>query len=286
MGMVRSERLLRLYIQSTLGAFEKYYVKAGFETPFSLYVSYLSRALVAVGAAVFAASLAVHLFLLRFAVPLAFAASVTLTVLAEVLVVFVALYYPVYRVYSRRITIEKDLPFTASYMAALSSSGMGLERLLERAVLYESNKEIKREIALILRDIKAYGLDTLTALSRAALRSPSRSLAMLWLGLRETYITSGNFKSYLSHFSGVLLSEKTQSLRRVTNTISMMAEVYTTLMVAAPLMFVTMLVIMDMLGGTVFGLSPGILVLVLTFVVVPFSALGVYVAIDGILSRV
>jgi flagellar protein FlaJ len=66
----------------------------------------------------------------------------------------------------------------------------------------------------------------------------------------------------------------------------MIAEVYTTVMVAGPLMFVTMLMVMDLLGGTVFGLSPGLLVLILTFIVIPFSAIGVYIAVDGILSRV
>lgn len=200
-------------------------------------------------------------------------------------VLFLLLYFPVYRGYARRIEIEKDLPYTVSYMVALSSSGMSLERVLERGGLYESNSQIKKEILLILGDVKVYGLDTSTALSRAALRSPSRTLTTLWLGLRETYLTSGDLKSYLSHYSSVLLADKTQRLRNIINSISMLAEVYITLMVAGPLILITMLMIMDMLGGTIFGFSPGLLVLLMTFIVIPFSALAVYIAVDGILSK-
>jgi len=83
-----------------------------------------------------------------------------------------------------------------------------------------------------------------------------------------------------------MLDEKTQRLRNLVNTLSMLAEVYTTMMVAAPLMFITMLIVMNILGGGVLGLSPDILILVLTFIAIPFSAVGIYVAIDGLMSRV
>jgi flagellar protein FlaJ len=248
-------------------------------------MKYLKITLSVVATLSFFLSFFLHTAVLRYSIPVSIIASIILSLIFTLVVLFLLLYYPVYRGYSRRVEIERDLPFTVSYMGALSSSGMSLERLLEREGLYETNTQIKREILLILRDIKVYGLDTLTALSRAALRSPSRMLTTLWLGLRETYITSGNLKGYLSHYSSVLLSDKTQRLRNITNSISMIAEVYTTLMVAGPLMFVTMLMIMDLLGGTVFGLSPGLLVLILTFIVIPFSAIGVYIAVDGILSK-
>jgi flagellar protein FlaJ len=283
--MNNKTRPLESYLKPLIDALESYYFKSGLSTPFPLYMKYLKITLSVVATLSFFLSFFLHTAVLRYSIPVSIIASIILSLIFTLVVLFLLLYYPVYRGYSRRVEIERDLPFTVSYMGALSSSGMSLERLLEREGLYETNTQIKREILLILRDIKVYGLDTLTALSRAALRSPSRMLTTLWLGLRETYITSGNLKSYLSHYSSVLLSDKTQKLRNITNSISMIAEVYTTLMVAGPLMFVTMLMIMDLLGGTVFGLSPGLLVLILTFIVIPFSAIGVYIAVDGILSK-
>jgi flagellar protein FlaJ len=274
------------FTEPLLKTLEAYYVKAGFATPFPFYLKYMGKVLLATVVFSFLGGLFLHCVILKYALLRAIPASIILSLIFCLISLFLLLYLPLYKSYSRRVDMEKDLPFTASYMTALSSSGMSLERLLEREGLYETNTQIKREILLILRDIKVYGLDTLTALSRAALRSPSRLLTTLWLGLRETYITSGDLKSYLSHYSSVLLSDKVQKLRNATNSISMIAEVYTTVMVAGPLMFVTMLMVMDLLGGTVFGLSPGLLVLILTFIVIPFSAIGVYIAVDGILSRV
>ncbi|PLJ78317.1 type II secretion system F family protein [Infirmifilum sp. SLHALR2] len=266
--------------------FRRYYERAGFSISFEAYVESIVKALVLAAASTFSVLLFVHSYIFKIAPVFAVSASLTLTLAVLLIFTGFMLYYPVYRAYSRRVSIEKDLPFTVAYMASLASSGMGLERLLERVAVYETNKELRREFFLVLRDIKALGLDTVTALARLSARSPSAALSSFALALREAYMTSGDLKSVLMHYAKLMLDEKTQRLRNLVNTLSMLAEVYTTMMVAAPLMFITMLIVMNILGGGVLVLSPDILILVLTFIVIPFSAVGIYVAIDGLMSRV
>ncbi|QOJ79555.1 type II secretion system F family protein [Infirmifilum lucidum] len=266
--------------------FRQYYERAGFNDPFETYILNVARALVLLLITSAVVLTLIHVSLFNMNPLLALPASLLLTFATTAIFTGLALYYPVYRTYSRRVSIEKDLPFTVAYMASLASSGMGLERLLERVAVYETNRELRRELFLTLRDIKALGLDTLTALARLASRSPSALLSSFILALREAYATSGDLKSVLMHYAKLMLDEKTQRLRSLVNTLSMLAEVYTTMMVAAPLMFITMLIVMNVLGGGVLGLSPDILILVLTFIVIPFSALGIYIAIDGLMSRV
>lgn len=266
--------------------FRQYYERAGFNDPFEVYVINVVRVLALTLIPSVIILMLIHVFLFKMSPFLALPASLLLTFATTAIFTGFALYYPVYRTYSRRVSIEKDLPFTVAYMASLASSGMGLERLLERVALYETNKELRREFFLTLRDIKALGLDTLTALARLSSRSPSAILSSFVLALREAYATSGNLKSVLMHYAKLMLDEKTQRLRNLVNTLSMLAEVYTTMMVAAPLMFITMLIVINILGGSIFGLSPDILILVLTFIVIPFSAIGIYIAIDGLMSRV
>ncbi len=266
--------------------FRQYYERAGFNDPFEVYVINVVRVLALTLIPSVIILMLIHVSLFKMSPFLALPASLLLTFATTAIFTGFALYYPVYRTYSRRVSIEKDLPFTVAYMASLASSGMGLERLLERVALYETNKELRREFFLTLRDIKALGLDTLTALARLSSRSPSAILSSFVLALREAYATSGNLKSVLMHYAKLMLDEKTQRLRNLVNTLSMLAEVYTTMMVAAPLMFITMLIVINILGGSIFGLSPDILILVLTFIVIPFSAIGIYIAIDGLMSRV
>lgn len=273
-------------VAGKLSFMRRIYVASGLSEPYEIYISLALLVTFFVGLFVFVFSILLHLFLLKMEFILALVASLLLLFVASTSVFTVFLYYPAYRVYSRRTSIEADLPFSVAYMAALASAGLGVERLIERSVTVESNRELRREFTLLLKDIRLLGLDTATALTRLVDRSPSLALALLMVGIRETYLTSGDLKSYLLYTAQRLIAEKTSRLRNIVNSISMLAEVYTTMMVAAPLMFVVMLIIMSALGGQIFGLPPTVLIFILTFVVMPFSAMGIYVAIDGVLSKV
>lgn len=273
-------------VANSLSFMRRIYLASGLSEPYEIYISLALFVTFFVSPLVFVISLFLHIFFLKMDFILALVASLLLFFVASMMVFTLFLYYPVYRVYSRRVSIEANLPFSVAYMAALASAGLGVERLIERSVTVETNKELRKEFTLLLKDIRLLGLDTATALTRRVDRSPSLTLALLLIGIRETYLTSGDLKNYLLYTAQRLIAEKTSRLRNIVNSLSMLAEVYTTMMVAAPLMFVVMLIIMSALGGQIFGLPPTVLIFILTFVVMPFSAMGIYIAIDGILSKV
>ncbi len=273
-------------LAKTFSFMKQVYYSSGLPEPFEAYLSLAILTTLIVGPVIFFFSFLIHINILKMNILFSTIASLLLLFVSSITTFTVFLYYPVYRVYSRRLSIEANLPFTVAYMAALASAGLGVERLIERSVTVETNNELKKEFSLLLRDIRVLGLDTATALTRRVERSPSLALALLLIGIRETYVTSGDLKNYLLYTAQRLIDEKTSRLRNIVNSLSMLAEVYTTLMVAAPLMFVVMLIIMSALGGQIFGLPPAVLIFILVFVVMPFSAMGIYIAIDGVLSKV
>lgn len=268
------------------GVFRDIYYTAGFEEPFEYYVAKLLVAYAVSAPAVAVLAAAVHAVVLRY--PPFFAAVLSLLVLAiyTLLYLLFALYYPVYRRYSRGVSIESRLPYTIAYFSALAASGMGLEGIVERVAEVEEVRATRRELELLLTELRLLGVDVLTALERRARMSPSVVLSIFFAGLRDAYITAGNLFEYSSFMARRLLEIKRYELRRVVNTVSMLAEVYVTLMVAAPLMFVVMLAVIAMLGGSVGGLPPQLLIALLLVVGTPASAAAVLVALDGILSRV
>ncbi|MEM2794858.1 MAG: type II secretion system F family protein, partial [Thermofilaceae archaeon] len=182
--------------------------------------------------------------------------------------------------------IDSRLPYTLAYFASLAASGMGLDKIVENVADVEEEKEIFRELSLFLTDTKLLGLDMLTALERRSSRSPSILLSLFFSGLRDAYITAGNLYEYAAFTAQRLLDFKRYELRRITSTVSVIAETYVTLMVAAPLMFVVMLSVIGMLGGSIGGLPTNLLIAVILVIGVPASAAAILVMLDATLSRV
>ncbi len=268
------------------GVFREIYYTAGFPEPFEEYVGKWVTAYILTAPAVAAAAVALHSILLGY--PPVFSAVLSLLVIVIYTLIYAAacLYYPVYRRYSRGTRIDSRLPYTLAYFAPLAASGMGLDRIAENVVDVEEEREIAREFSLFLTDTKLLGLDMLTALERRSSRSPSIMLSLFFSGLRDAYITAGNLYEYSAFVAQRLLEFKRYELRKIASTVSVIAEAYVTLMVAAPLMFVVMLSVIGMLGGSIGGLPTNLLIAVIMAIGVPASAAAILVMLDAVLSRV
>lgn len=272
-------------LEERLAPFKEIYDSAGFSEPFIIYLSrWILIGIVAVPS-FYVFMFIIHTEILHIWVGFsAILATILATVLALVLVLAV-LYYPVYRRYSMRLKIDSQLPFTVGYMAAIASAGISAERMIERAAEVENIKELAYMFTHIVRDIRILGLDTLSALERAASRSPSMLLATFLTGIRDTFITSGDLKSFTIFTARRFIQNKINALRNVVNTLGILAEMYITMMVAAPLMLVIMLSVMSILGGNIMGLPPILIIFLLLMILVPSSAMVILVVIDGVLSR-
>ncbi len=273
-------------LEDKLKPFKIIYMKAGFEYPFRVYLANMLLINMIITPIFFMLFLFFHLFILRLPAIFSVIATFPITIALSLTTFGFLLYYPIYKRYSRRNKIDANLPFTIAYMASLASAGLGVERIIERSVFVEENKEIAYELAQLYRDFRVLGIDTATAIERAAERSPSTHLNVFFAGLKDTFVTSGDLKSYTLFTARRLISDKITSLRGIVNSLALIAEVYVTMMMAAPLMFIIMLTVMSLLGGELFGLPPVLVIYLLIMVVIPFSALAILVVIDGILSKV
>jgi len=193
--------------------------------------------------------------------------------------------YPLYRASERRRLIERSLLYTVSYMSVLAAGGASLEHIIERVSEVEPEKELKSEFEGIIRSIKVLGYDLPTALTVAAERTPSPLLARIFVGLRETALTSGDLRSYLNYLASTMIREKESKLESLVNTLSFLSEVYVTAMVAAPVIFILLFVLMSMIGGAVFGLDPIVLTIIVILIYMPSTSLLMFLLYDSVISR-
>ena len=278
-------RLARRWAER-LPAFKQAYLSSGLAMPYHVYLSYFIAAAVFGLPFVFALGLPFHLVFLGLPFARALAASIILALIYVVADLGFGLYLPFYLKESRRAGIEAALPYAVGYMASLAGAGVGVERLVREAAMVEGEKELARELGLIVRDIELFNVDTATALERAAERSPSISFKVFMTGLRDTFITSGDLKEYAMFMARRLLENKMNALRSISNSLALIGEIYVTMMVAAPLIMIVMMIVMSLLGGSVAGIPPLLLIFILTLVVIPVSAVSVLIMIDSVLSKV
>ena len=190
-------------------------------------------------------------------------------------VVFILFYlYPVEMERSRRKSIENNLPFAITHMAAISSSGIPTEFMFELLTGFKEYGEITQDSKLIMRNIKTFGMSSVDAMKDVADRTPSQSFRELLLGIVSTTESGGDLIEYLRGMSDKSLFEYRIRREKYLKTLSTYADIYTALLVAAPLMMLSMLASMSIIGGSVMGLTIDDVIMLMTWVMLPVFNVG------------
>jgi flagellar protein FlaJ len=185
-------------------------------------------------------------------------------------ITFVFFYiYPIQKEDSLEKNIDNNLPFATTHMAAISSSGIPPEFMFELLTGFKEYGEISNEAKMIMRNIKTFGMSSADAMKNVADRTPSKNFRDLLLGIVSTIETGGNLDEYLKVMSDKALFEYRIKREKYLKTLSTYADLYTALLVAAPLMMLSLLSTMLIIGGRVLGLEIPDAIALMTFLVLP-----------------
>jgi len=206
----------------------------------------LGTMLVSLATLVFVLTFAILLFRLTLLSTVLFSAGATLFAGALTLVAFYA--YPVLRADSLKRSLEDELPFTTGYLSILAGAGVSPAQMFRSLSQLDASLAVSQEARLIVRDVELFGVDVVSAMSSASKRTPSEKFKELLEGLIATVHAGGDLTRYLSERSGHYMKMKRIALRRLGDTLGVLAEFYVVLLVAGPLILVVMLAVMAMLG--------------------------------------
>lgn len=223
---------------------------------------------------------------LRYTIINALLFSVLLGIITSGLVIVIMLVYPFHRLTSDSRVINSKLLDIVIFMTAIAQADPNIDHIMNVMAESIEIKPFKRMFIQFIRNKNMLGMDSITALREIRKISPSTTFALLLDGLANVALTSGNIKDYLISESHRLLGEKRDRLKRLTSTLSFLSETYISLMVVLPVILIIILAFMSILGGTVAGLPPSLLIGLLTFVFIPFSSIALIIIIDTILSEV
>ncbi len=171
-------------------------------------------------------------------------------------VIFGVMYaYPASEASKKSKAINNDLPFATIHMAAVAGSGaqpLAIFKLLLKTGEY---KGLESEIKKIVNLVNLFGYDLSTALKNVALRTPSKRFKELLTGIAATIESGGSLKSYLSSIADDSMNTYRLERKKYVESLSTYSDIYTGVLIAAPLLLMVTLAIINMMGGKIGGLS-------------------------------
>jgi len=184
-----------------------------------------------------------------------------------------------YRANARERQIDESLARTVAFIYALSRSGMAFSDVL-RTLSRNRNVygEAASEFAVVVEAMDYGGLDMLTAIERLADRTPSEKFGELADNLASVLQSGQNVSAYLDGQYERYQEDAEAQQESFLELLATLAEAYVSVFVVAPLLFITILVVMGLmaLGDTLDLLR------VIAYFAIPLATVGFVVYLDSI----
>jgi flagellar protein FlaJ len=222
-----------------------------------LFRTYLSLAFFFAFITFVATFLMTLLFVINFKLSLIFAlfGLIIVPLFFASLTFFMIFVYPFSVSQTRRRDIEANLPFALTHMAAVSESGAPPLTIFKILSKFSEYGELSKEADKIARNVELFGLDEISALKESANKTSSPELKDVLEGMIVTIQSGGSLKSYLIEESGKAMFEYTIKREKYNQLLSTYADIYTALLIAAPMIFIVVLAALNIMGGNMFGFT-------------------------------
>ncbi len=169
--------------------------------------------------------------------------------------------------------IDKKISGAMSFVSAMASADVPVDVIFKELSKQQVYGEVAREAEWITRDTELLGMDILTAIRKAAQRSPSPKFQDFLQGVVTTSTSGGQLKPYFLMKAEQFEKEDRLEMRKKMETLGMLAESFVTVVVAFPLFLVVIMAIMALIskGGTDFIMT---LLYVVVGLMIPLSQFG------------
>ncbi len=180
---------------------------------------------------------------------LLFGAGALVAIIAPIVTYVGLMAAPGMKANSRGKKIDKKLPDAMSFIASMSSANINIDLIFKELSKQPLYGEVQKEADWITRDTELLGIDILTALQRAADRTPSEKFRDFIQGVITTSSSGGELKPYFTSNLQEYQDERKLVVQQKMETLGMMAESFVTVVVAFPLFLVVIMAIMALMGG-------------------------------------
>lgn len=200
-------------------------------------------------------------------------------------VLAVMYFRPKVRAGSRKRKLDEELPYMLGHMAVLASAGLTPEKIFQSISEEETNDVINQEARMVMRDINLLGMDLTDALQEERKRSPSESFAEFLDGFIAASKSGADIKTFLVRAAAGMMETKRVKAKQFGETVGVIAEIYTIVLVVTPLILIIMFAVMGIIAGSLGGVSIMLLMMLIAYVMVPLGGLMVMILADAMMPK-
>lgn len=153
--------------------------------------------------------------------------------------------YPALEKGSVEKEVSYELPFAAIYMSAIAGSNIEPVKIFKIISNSKEYPTVGKEIRKMLMQIEIYGYDLVTALKNSARQTPNKKLSELFSGMATNIVSGGDLKNYLEKKAENFLLDYKLERQRYSSVAETFMDIYISILVAAPLILMMMLVVMN-----------------------------------------
>lgn len=205
---------------------------------------------------------------------LAFVIAAILSIFGIVSVTALFYFYPSMRADGMKRSIDNSLPFASIYLSTLAGTGMPPQAMFKVLSRFPEYGEITKQAQAIVMDTEVVGIDITTSLLKASERTPSPELKDLLNGIRSTITTGGDLKVFLIEKSKGYMSNYRRSIDEYVGQLSIVTEVYITLIIVGSIFLTIMSSIMQMISGGGGSETTALFQVIVVRVVLPLISIG------------
>jgi len=209
-----------------------------------------------------------------------------LLILIPGMIAFIQWSNPASTARKRGTNMDRNLPFVASYIAALAASNatpsLTFKSLARNEDIYG---EVSKDAAWIYSSIEYMGRDLVTTLKDAVDRSPSEKFAEFMQGMVGTITSGGNLKLYFLNRAEYYAQVNRNYVKEVINRMALFAESYVVVAVALPIFVMIIMVITFWVSGSGMQVSESMLYMIV-FGLLPLIQGGFTVLFKGLSDEI
>jgi len=217
-------------------------------------VSYLSMCLLLFFISLFL-FLAVFIALSLGKSPLVLVGNMAIALIIPIGFFIFLVYYPKIQVGSNSKKIENEMPFALAHMSAVASSKIAPQKIFSIMADSKEYPFFSRQMKKVSNQINIYGYDLTTALKNVAQQSSNKKFAEFLNGFTSIVSSGGDILLYIKEKSKDALMDYKLSRERYSSTIGLYSDIYTALLIAAPLILMLVLSFMSSLGASLGNFS-------------------------------
>jgi flagellar protein FlaJ len=186
---------------------------------------------------------------------------------------------------TRAQKLGEEMPHYIGYMATLCASGLSLEGVFKSIAAENTKEEMVKDAKFVTRNIEILGMDVVTAINDLIRRTPKGAYSELLDGVIVTFKAGGSLREYFLAAAKVHLEEKKISVKKSTESLGIMAEMYTILLIVFPLMAIIMLSIMAIMSPDLGGFDLVTLMNILTYMLVPLFGTVLLIMMNSMVPK-